>query len=122
MSRNSRLFRKVMLNKYNALKKANNADFAGKEETGMSENLYRPNYSREKKITLTFDGITEEFTLVAPSAKDKEAALSEAQLIHAETVKRLTAATDMIKAVYLLHDKDLLIDAFVGSGRRTNPP
>lgn len=68
-------------------------------------------FSREKKVTLTFDGTTAEFTLLAPSAKDKEAALLEAQQLHAETIKQLTEAAEAIKAVYLLQDQELLIKA-----------
>lgn len=67
-------------------------------------------YTREKKLTLAFDGVTRDFIFFALSARDQEMAIIEAQEIHADTVRKLSGAEESIKKVYLLQDRELLID------------
>ncbi len=69
------------------------------------------NYNREKKVAITFDGVTRQFTLIALSAKDNAAAWSEAQQIYTETVKLMPGMADSIRTVCLLQNKDVLAEA-----------
>lgn len=77
----------------------------------MNKSLAGLAYRREKKLKITFDDVTQRFTLLALSAKDDTTALLEAQRIHAETVKLLPNLAESIGAVCLLQDTDTLLEA-----------
>jgi hypothetical protein len=68
-------------------------------------------YSRVKTVTVTFDGMARDYTLVAPSAKDMAEARKDAQRIHTDTVRRLPAMAETLRTVFLLQEPPLLIEA-----------
>lgn len=74
-------------------------------------------YNREKKIEIQCDNITQKIILIALSAKDKEKMIAEAQKNHADAVKLLTEAADSIRAVYLLHDIEILAEGMLAAER-----
>ncbi len=74
-------------------------------------------YNREKKIGIQSDNITQEFILIALSAKDKEMMIAEAQKNHANTVKLLAEAADSIRKVYLLQDIEILAEVMLAAER-----
>ena len=81
----------------------------------MSTSTERFHYRREKIISIAFEGKTEEFLLRAPSARDNETAMSEAQDIQKGIVKRLKDATETMRDIYLLQELELLQEALVGA-------
>jgi hypothetical protein len=81
----------------------------------MSKDMKEMLYCRKKKITLTYDGEIQTFILVAPAARDKEAAVMEAQHEQARMAKYLAAETENLKALYLLQDRELLIGVLLDS-------
>ena len=80
----------------------------------MNASTERFHYRREKKISIAFEGKAEEFLLRAPSARDNETAMSEAQDIQKGIVKRLKDATETMRDIYLLQELELLQEALVG--------
>lgn len=77
----------------------------------MRENM--PLYTREKRLELTFDGVSREFILTSLSAKDTETARREAELFYAETAQRLVGAAESIRAIYLIQDKAVLVECLL---------
>ena len=80
----------------------------------MTKNLFN---IREKEIRIELDNITWKFILIALSAKDKEMMIAQAQKNQANTVKLLTEAADSIRAVYLLQDIEILVEAMLAAER-----
>lgn len=68
-------------------------------------------YSRRKQVAVEFDGVRRSFLLAALKAKDREAAQSEAQRLHADAVSRLAEAAAALQTVYLLQEQELLVAA-----------
>lgn len=70
-------------------------------------------YRKEKRISITFEGESREFLLVALSAKKTENALIEAQDICKKNIKSLTDAGETLKDIFLLQDKEVIQEAFL---------
>jgi len=70
-------------------------------------------YNRERKIALQFNDTTRQFVFVALSARAKETMLSEAQQIHADTVKLFAEAAESIRSIYRLQDREILTEAML---------
>jgi hypothetical protein len=76
----------------------------------MTKNML---YHREKNVSIQFGNTTQDFILVAISAKGKEMMMADAQKIHAHTVKLLSEAAESIRSIYRLQDTELLTEAML---------
>ncbi len=83
----------------------------------MSEKANTIFYSRERKVTLEYNGSKQDFILIAFSAKDKAEARREAWQIQAETVKRTPELEETLRRVYLVQQADALIEVVLETER-----
>lgn len=79
----------------------------------MNKNLKELFYSRKRKVTFSYDGMDATFVLMAPSAQTRETALQEAQYEQARVAKILLKEAENLKALYLLQEQDMLLDALL---------
>lgn len=81
----------------------------------MSGSQDSPNYSREKRLTVTFDSVTRDYILIAPSAKDLEEARKDAQRTQTDIVRRLPELAEAVRTVFLLQEAAILTEALLAA-------